>query len=73
MIMVRLDERTRANLDVALEEVCRELPNGGDHALRKKIAVKLLQSVRKGNISISGLSTVAQTAMAEATKQRRSA
>jgi hypothetical protein len=73
MIMARLDERTRANLDVALEEVCRELPHGGDHALRKKIAMRLLQSARKGNISISGLSTVAQTAMADATKQRRSA
>lgn len=69
--MAKLDERTRANLDVALEEACRELPHGGDHDLRKKIATKLLQSARKGNVSITGLSTVAQTAMAEVTKQRR--
>jgi hypothetical protein len=73
MNMARLDERTRANLDVALEEVCREFPHGGDHALRKKIALRLLQSARKGNISITGLSTVAQTAMAEATKRGRPA
>jgi len=56
-----------------LEEGCREFPHGGDHALRKKIALRLLQSARKGNISITGLSTVAQTAMAEATKRGRPA
>lgn len=68
-----LDERTKANMDVALEEACRELPHGGDHDLRKKIALKLLQSARKGNTTLSGLSAVARTALVEAIKQKRSA
>ena len=36
------DERVTANMDVALDRVCRELPNGGDHASRKRIAEKLI-------------------------------
>jgi hypothetical protein len=40
--MATLDQRTRANMDVALEEACRELPHGGDHALRKQVAQRLL-------------------------------
>jgi hypothetical protein len=68
--MANLDERTRANMDVALEEACRQLPHGGDHNLRKKVAQKLLQSARKGNITLSGLSEVARAALAEATKKK---
>jgi hypothetical protein len=71
--MVKLDDRTKANMDVALEEACRELPHGGDHDLRKKVAQKLLLSARKGNTTLSGLSVVARTALMEATKQKKSA
>jgi hypothetical protein len=71
--MMTLDDRTRANMDVALEEACRELPHGGDHALRKRVAQKLLQSVRKGNTTLNGLSLVARTALTEASRQQRSA
>jgi len=45
--MTRLDERTRARMDVALEDACREFPHGGDHELRKRVAQKLLLSARK--------------------------
>ena len=71
--MANLDERTKANMDVALEDACRQLPHGGDHNLRKKVAQKLLQSARKGNTTLSGLSVVARTALSEASKQKKSA
>lgn len=71
--MAGLDERTRTHLDVALEEACRCLPHGGDHAVRKRVAEKLLRSARKGNTTLDGLSVVARTALIEATKQRKSA
>jgi hypothetical protein len=71
--MSNLDDRTRANMDVALEEACRVLPHGGDHDLRKKVAQKLLQSSCKGNTTLSGLAVVARTALEEATKQKKSA
>ncbi len=68
--MAKLDERTRTNMEVALEETCRVLPHGGDHNLRKKVAQKLLQSARKGNTTLSGLSPVARTALIEATRKK---
>jgi hypothetical protein len=71
--MTKLDDRTRANMDVALEEACRELPHGGDHDLRKKVAQKLLLSARKGNTTLSGLAVVARTALIEASERKKSA
>ena len=68
--MIDLSDRVMANLDVVLEEVCRSLPNGGDHALRKEIAEKLLQSARIGNTTLSGLTEVAKEAMVEATTKK---
>ena len=67
--MKALDHRTMVHLDVVLEHVCRSLPHGGDHDTRKKIAQRLLSSARKGNLTIEGLSTIAQAALDEATKQ----
>jgi hypothetical protein len=71
--MRRLDERTKARMDVALEDTCREFPHGGDHELRKSVAQKLLLSARKGNTTLDGLSLVARRALIEATKQQNSA
>ncbi|MBR1067467.1 hypothetical protein ABIF65_007693 [Bradyrhizobium japonicum] len=66
--MTELDDRTKANLDVVLEEVCRPLPHGGDHELRKAIAEKLLASAIEGNRTIGGLTEIAR-ALAELTKK----
>jgi hypothetical protein len=66
--MTQLDDRTMANFDVVLE-VCRSLPHGGDHELRKAIAEKLFDSALKGNRTIGGLTEVARAALAETTKK----
>jgi len=62
------DDRTMANLDVALEEACRSLPHGGDHEIRREIAQKLLDCAVQGNKTLSGLTEVARVALAEAIK-----
>ena len=67
--MKALDHRTMVHLDVVLEDACRSLPHGGDHATRKKIAEKLLSSARKGNVTIDGLSTIVREALDQATKR----
>jgi len=36
-------------MDIVLEKVCAELPNGGDHESRKFIAEQLIQCARSGN------------------------
>jgi hypothetical protein len=60
----KFDQRTTANLDVALENACRSLPNGGgDHETRKYIAKKLVQAARKGNTRLGALEDVARRAL----------
>lgn len=67
--MTTIDERIMANLDVVLEEVCRSLPHGGDHEMRKAIAEKLLDSALNGNRTIGVLTEIARAALMETTKR----
>ncbi len=60
--MTGVDERTTANMDVALEEVFAGVPHGGDHESRKHVAKKLIQSAKKGNVTLDGLRVVARGA-----------
>jgi hypothetical protein len=67
--MTVLDERTTANMDVVLDEVCRDLPNsGGDHESRKFIAERLLKAARRGKTTLGALKSVAQRAMHKLTR-----
>ena len=63
--MAKIEERTTANMDVVLEEICGRLPHGGDHESRKNIAKKLMQSAKKGNVTLEGLRPVASRAFSE--------
>lgn len=63
--MTKAEERAQANMDVVLEEVCRVLPNGGDHETRKRIAKKLIQAAKKGNVTLDGLRNTARAALQE--------
>jgi len=47
--MKKFDWRTAANLEVALETVCRKLPSGGDHETRKRVAEALLRAAMSGH------------------------
>jgi len=62
---MRLDERAMANVEVALDEVFRAHPHGGDHESRKHVARKLMESARKGNTTLGALTTVAKSALQE--------
>jgi hypothetical protein len=68
--MKRAEERAIANMDVVLEEVCRVLPNGGDHETRKHIAKKLLQAAKAGNVTLEKLRPVANRALAELSRRK---
>jgi hypothetical protein len=69
--MEKFDRRTAANLEVALETVCRKLPNGGDHETRKRVAQALLRAARSGHTNLGELVSVGRRALREA--DRRSA
>ena len=68
--MAKLDDRTIANMEVALEKACRRFPNGGDHESRKYVAVRLMLSAKKGNTTLGGLNVVAHRALEEFSKQK---
>jgi hypothetical protein len=68
--MTKLDERTAANMDVVLEEVCSGLPHGGDHETRKHIAQRLMQSAKKSNVTLDGLRIVAHRALSELSSRK---
>jgi hypothetical protein len=40
-------------MDAVLEEVCRNLPYGGDHETRKRIAQSLTRAAKKGNVTLA--------------------
>jgi hypothetical protein len=63
--MKNVDDRTAANMDVALEQACRILPHGGDHETRKRVAKKLLHSARDGTTTLSDFMKVARSALKE--------
>jgi hypothetical protein len=60
-----VNERTAANMEVALEQVCRALPHGGDHNTRKRIAKKLLHEARHGSTTLGDFIAVARSALHE--------
>jgi hypothetical protein len=63
--MTKIEERITANMDIVLGEVCRSLPHCGNHESRKYVAKKLMQSVKKGNVTLEGLRPVASRAFSE--------
>jgi hypothetical protein len=63
--MDEFDDRTRANMDVVLEEICKEMSHGGDHDSRKFIAERLIESAREGRSSLTELNSVARRALLE--------
>jgi hypothetical protein len=71
--MVEFSERTQANMDVVLEEVCAELPNGGDHESRKFIAEQLIQCARSGRTTLGELMYAARRAIVQLERNQRSA
>ncbi|MBR0782282.1 hypothetical protein [Bradyrhizobium iriomotense] len=64
-VMTELSERTRANMDVVLEETCRQLPHGGDHDSRRFIAERLIEAAQSGHSTLGELGIIARRALAE--------
>jgi hypothetical protein len=62
--MTEFGDRTVANMDVILDDVCRELPNnGGDHESRKFIAERLVRAAKRGHKTLGVLEIVARQAL----------
>jgi hypothetical protein len=66
-----LSDRMKSNMEVVLEETCRQLPRGGDHESRKAIAEQLLKAAEAGQTTPNELRAVALRAFASATRITR--
>ena len=67
--MTKFDRRTAANLEVALDTVCRKLPNGGDHETRKRVAEALLRAAKSGHKTLGDLESVGRKVLRELTRR----
>jgi hypothetical protein len=69
--MTKLDDRTIVKMDWALEQACRVFPHGGDHEQRRYVAEKLKLSASEGNVTLDGLTSVANAAVGELSKTEK--
>ena len=60
MITDDFDERTIANMEVALDRGCERFPKQlATHEARKRIAARILESARRGERTLKGLTDAA--------------
>jgi hypothetical protein len=50
---MELSRTTMANMEIVLEDVCRKLPNGGDHETRKYIAQRLTEAAEPAKLLLA--------------------
>jgi hypothetical protein len=65
MISEKFDEHTIADMEAALDRACNNLPHGGDHAARRRIAYKILERAELGDTTLVALTNAARRAAAE--------
>jgi hypothetical protein len=68
--MDEFDHRTMANMDVVLEDSCRQMKHGGDHESRKFVAERLMQCAREGRTNLTDLNAAAKRALRELMSQK---
>jgi hypothetical protein len=60
MITDQFDERTIANIEVALDRACERFPKQlATHEARKRIAARILERATEGDRSLKGLTEAA--------------
>jgi hypothetical protein len=61
--MSELDERRQAEIEFVLEEICTDLPHGGDYPSRKFIAEQLLLCAKSDKATLRELTYAGQRAL----------
>jgi hypothetical protein len=60
MIEGRFDARTLANMNVALERICQQRPDGEDHKVRRRVAQRIIQCAKRGRRTLGALTKAGQ-------------
>lgn len=69
--MSKFDKRTQINMNVVLEDSCRDLSkHGGDHESRKYIAEHLIEAASAGKTTLGDLEAIARRALLDLTERK---
>ncbi len=63
MIEGDFDRWTLANMNAALDEACRNIPRGEEHAVRRRIARHIIKSAKSGRTTLEELTAAGQRAL----------
>jgi hypothetical protein len=63
MIEGDFDSRTLANMNVALERLCRLSPIGEQHELRKRVAQSIIRCAKTGKTTLGALIEAGERAL----------
>jgi hypothetical protein len=73
MIGEHFDIRTRINMKLALDRVCRNRPAGEDHGFRKSVAENIIRCALAGRTGIGQLVDAGERAVIKTRPERTSA
>jgi hypothetical protein len=65
MIAQSFDTRTLANMEIALDRTCANIPEGQKHTVRRYVAARIARCARMGQRTLAALSQAGQVAAAE--------
>jgi hypothetical protein len=71
MMESSFDIRTLANMDVALERVCKKTPLGEQHETRVLVADAILRCARRGKVSLGALTHAGEHVLARLPERPR--
>lgn len=63
MIEGDFDRWTLANMNAALDEVCKKIPRGEEHAVRKRIARQIIKCAKGGRTTLGELTEAGERAL----------
>jgi hypothetical protein len=73
MIGEHFDTRTRINMKLALDRICRERPAGEDHVFRRSVAESIIRCALAGRTGIGQLVDAGERAVIKTGSPRHSA
>ena len=73
MISEHFDTRTRINMKLALDRVCRNRPSGEHHDFRKSVAESIIRCALTGRTGIGQLVDAGERAMIRTREEREPA
>jgi hypothetical protein len=70
-IEAMFDPRTLANMNVALDRVCDQAVDGESHAVRKRIAIRIIRCARSGKVTLGELTAAGRRGLPRFAPARR--